>query len=53
MISDPSPLLSTDEATPGMLHPILGFPAHERHGRTADTPMEGHKHDEGTGVSLL
>ena len=25
--SDPSPLLSTDEATTGELHPVLGFPS--------------------------
>lgn len=53
MISDPSPLLNTDEATSGMLHPILDFPVHERHGHTGDSPTEGHKDDEGTGVSLL
>lgn len=44
---DPSPLLSTAEATSGVLDPVLGSSVHEKHGATGESPMKGHKDDLG------
>ena len=40
---DPSPLLSTGEATSAVLCPVLGSSAQERHGRTGVSSAKGHK----------
>lgn len=45
---DPSPLLSTDKVTPGILYPILNSSVQERHGRNEQSPIKGHEDDEGT-----
>jgi len=50
---DPSPLLSTGEATPSVVCPVLGSPVEERHGCTGESPANGLKVDEGSGASLL
>jgi len=48
---DLSSLLSTGEATVGLLCPVLGSPVQERH--TGEGSIKGHKYDEGTGACLL
>ena len=50
---DPSPMLSTGEATPGVLCPVQVSLVQERHGGTAESPAKGHEDDEGTGASLI
>lgn len=43
--SDPSPQLSTGEATYGMLCPVLDSPVSERHGVTEVSLVNDHKGD--------
>lgn len=49
---DPSPLHNTDEATAGVLYPILGSWVQERHGHTKVSPAKAHR-DEGTEASFV
>ena len=48
----PSPLLSTGDATPGVLGPVLASSFQERHGHTEGSPTKDHTDDQGTGASL-
>lgn len=52
MAGDPFPLLSTGQARPGVLCPVLGFPVQEGLGRTRKSPVEGHQADGGTAALL-
>lgn len=49
----PPPLLSSGEATSGLLHPVLVSRVQEKQGATEEGQAKGHKDDEGSGVSLL
>lgn len=48
-----SPLLSFDEAIPGVLCLVLGSPVQERHGTSWENPIKSHKDDKRIGASLL
>jgi len=50
-LGDSAPLLCPGEATARVLRTILGSPVQERRGSPRESPVEGHKDDEGTGVS--
>lgn len=49
---DSSSLLSTGKVIPGILYPILNSSVEERHGHNKESPIKGHKSDEGTKASL-
>jgi len=38
--AEPAPLLSTDEARPGVLGPVLCSPVREIHGLTGESPKD-------------
>lgn len=50
---DAYPLMSTGEATPEVLCPILGSLIQKRHGSPGQNSTKGHENGEGTGASLL
>jgi len=50
---DPSPLLSTGEATHGVLGPVLGSPELEKPGHTGESLLKDHQDDQGSGASFL
>ena len=45
--------LCPGQASPGVLYPVLGSPVQKRQGSPGESPVEGHKEDEGPGASLL
>lgn len=49
---DPSSLLNTGEASPGVSGPVLGSPVQEIHRNTGETPTKDHKDGQGIGASL-
>ena len=49
----PAGLLCPHEATFGLLCPILDFSVQKRQGTSREIPVEGHKDDEGPGVSPI
>lgn len=50
---DPSLLFNTGEALPGLLCPDLGSSVPGRYGSPGQSPVEGHKVDEGKEVPLV
>lgn len=44
--------LLRNEATPGVLHSVLGSSVKEEHGHNKDTAVKGHREDEGTLVTF-
>jgi len=52
-VSDPSPLFSASETTPGVLSPLLGSSVQGKNRHTGESLMKGHKDDEGTGTCVL
>lgn len=50
---DPSPLLNSGEAAPGVLGPVLGPAVPEGPGHTGESPQEDHQDGEGTEAPLL
>ena len=47
---DPTSLLCTGEASPGVLRPDVEFSVQEKHGPVSVCPEEGHKNDPGDGT---
>ena len=43
---DPAPLLCTEEASPGVLHPDVESSVQKRHGPVGAHPEDGHKKSE-------
>jgi len=46
-------LLCADEATPGIMRPLLGFSVQDKHEHAGETPVKEHSNNEGTGTPLL
>ena len=46
-------LLSTGEASPGVVCPFPGSSVQERHRHAGESPATGHEDDEGTGASHM
>lgn len=47
---DSSPLLTTGEATSGVLRPVMGSPVKRKYRFTGVSPEQGYKDDEGPGA---
>lgn len=50
---NPYSLLSTDEARPGVLNPVLGFPVQEKYRHTGSSPKKDHEGSKGNGVPFM